>query len=235
MKLSILCFTELKSWSGFFIEKFARLVAELPDTELVIAVDRAPTALIAESDLVHAISVESQGYIESVLDEGINACRGEYVLRMDDDEVITPAMSMWLHERLYEAHPAWKFATANMWQDDKSFIFNAPLWPDHHDRLALKQYAGGRGKTPHAGAVYPGVLAPVVFEHHKFLVKSYDERVQIAARYDAIGQGLGTGGMTAFTLPERAFDSLLLGEVGFGDLLACAASKLIEVPVSVPV
>jgi hypothetical protein len=69
--------------------------------------------------------------------------------------------------------------------------------------------AGGRTSihcgSPHGG----GDVAPVVIEHHKFLVKSLDERLRLARHYDTVGGG-GTGWNFPFNVPELAYDRMEL-------------------------
>lgn len=240
--LSILTFTQLKDWSIPFLRDLAR-VAGLCHAELVMVVDTremtpSVTPLFTQPDgrvlPDQILWLRSKGYVESILEEGVAQCNGEFILRMDDDERIPPAMVDWLVREEYRGHPHWKFATANMWGDEKHFIFNAPLWPDHHTRLSLKTMSGGRN-CPHAGSPFGGgEFAPVIFEHHKFLAKTWAERTAIAARYDCVGDGYGTGsGIKCFSLPEECYDVLYLAETDEGTWAGCANSKLTTANVGV--
>jgi hypothetical protein len=225
--LTILSFTRCEPFSEQFLSDFESIALHI-GAEFVVAIDGDGDQGRWSAD--KKIRVKSKGYVESVLDEALAHCSGDYVLRMDDDEVISVAMMNWLLNREYEKKDHWKFATANMWWDKRYFIANPPLWPDHHTRLSVKYKAGGRF-TPHAGSPFGGgELAPVIFEHHKFLVKPYEHRQEIAARYDAFCPGYGTGdGLKCFSLPEDCFDTLVLGEVGNGLLSRCDSSPRIEV------
>jgi len=213
--LSILCVSRAGAHAASFLREMQKLSLML----------RAQFALVADGDaafekLTEQVQppigcVSSKGYLESVLEDALTFCTGEYILRLDDDERCSAAMIEWMQNEVYRSADHWKFATANMWTADE-FILNPPLWPDEHTRLSTREKSGGR-HTPHAGSPYGGgELAPVILEHHKFVVKSHAERRRIANIYDAFSPGYGTGGMQAFSLPEESFDEVLLAKVGYG-------------------
>jgi hypothetical protein len=146
-------------------------------------------------------AVVSKGYIESVLDEALEYTAGRYVLRLDDDERCSPAMVQWLREEQFLASDHWKFPRAHILSDGRVSL-HPQLWPDHQTRLSVRAKSGGR-RWIHAGSPFGGGdEAPVVIEHHKFAVKSLQERMAIADRYDSIQPGSGNGGMQAFNVPE---------------------------------
>lgn len=205
MRLSILCVTRVEPYAKFFLENMQNL-AESCGGQLVIAVDGDSWALrrLSEMQIVvdRCFQVHSTGYIESVLDEAVTQCDGEYILRLDDDERCTPEMQAWLSVESYLEHDHWKFARYNLWKDANHYLTHPQLWPDHQTRLSTREKSSGR-TTVHAGSPHGGgELAPVGMEHHKFIVKSYQERRSIAKRYDDYQAGYGTGGMLAFSLPE---------------------------------
>lgn len=207
MYLSIVCVTKLEPFALPFLRHMEE-VCELVQAQFVVAIDGVPQDVRPE-DYEKIIYVQSKGYVESVLDEAIAACDGDYVLRLDDDEKCSPAMVEWLREREYLAHDHWKFCTANLWRDSQSVPLNPPLWPDHHTRLSTKAKSGGR-PYPHSGSPFGGgVLAPVIHEHHKFLVKSYETRRALARHYEHIGALIH-----AFTIPESCFELLTLAQIG---------------------
>jgi hypothetical protein len=191
----------------------AVLAATLPSVELVIAGDGVAanhvltswTKTVPELQAAkpRVLGVVAEGFIESVLDLVVRSCVGRWVLRLDDDERCSPAMVRWLVEERYKAEQHWKFARAHLWGNPKTVIRNMQLYPDHQTRLSLLEMSGGRNHI-HAGSPYGGgVLAPCVIEHHKFLIRSLDERLVIADRYDRIQQGAGRlGGMAMFQIPE---------------------------------
>lgn len=209
-RLSILCVTRAEAYAMPFLEEMVR-VAGLCGADLVFAGDGfdAIERLDARFHDVatRIVHVESSGFIESVLEEAVSACRSSYVLRLDDDEAASPAMVDWLVREDYVNDPHWKFPRTHLWGDTQHYLANAPLWPDHQTRLSLLSMSGGRF-TIHAGSPFGGgTLAPVCVEHHKFLVKTIEERRAIMAMYDLISPGSGTA-FAAFNVPEEVYDSL---------------------------
>lgn len=204
--LSVLCVTKVEPYSYPFLERLAFL-ADVCGAELVLMLDGpdAERRLQKRPSVLYRAWCEvttSKGFIESVLDQAVAACSGDYILRLDDDEQVSPAMIEWLQRQMYFAADHWKFPRMHMWHG--GYIVNPPLWPDHQTRLSVKSKSGGR-HTIHAGSPFGGgELAPVAIEHYKFLVKSYDERKAIAELYDRVHPGYGTGGMLPFSLPEDA-------------------------------
>lgn len=206
MDLAILCITKMEAFAIPFVKKMSEIARSL-DSELVIAADGSRAMRSVEDFLPYARSVEvkSQGYLESVHDEAVDHCRAEYILRLDDDERCSPAMIDWLHQRNYRTHDHWKFPRAAMWSPI-TYLRSPSLWPDHQTRLSVRSKMKGRGHI-HAGSPHGGGwCAPVAIEHHKFLVKSVEERRKIAKTYDRIMQGSGTGDFfKAFHLPEEVY------------------------------
>ena len=168
-----------------------------------------PVRLAEHRDEATIISVKSKGYIESVLDEAVEACPEGYILRLDDDERIGAGMFKWLVAGGYRSADHWKFPRAHLWGSEGHFLFTPPLWPDWQTRLSIKAKSGHR-RTVHAGSPYGGgEECPHYIEHHKFLVKDRAERERIAGVYDRFTPGYGTGaGMLPFSLPELAFPDL---------------------------
>jgi hypothetical protein len=208
MNISILCITKLEGYAQPYLTQFEKLAKALKG-ELVIGFDVYPnqtsTAPIKTcASLVQIIPVRSEGYLESVHDLVVAQCRGDYVLRLDDDEQCSPAMEDWLKLGKYRDHDHWKFNRAHLWPTDgpKPMMIKTPqLWPDQQTRLSVRAKADGRNII-HAGSPYGGgELAPVLIEHHKFLVKTLAERRAIVANYDRVAQGAGTE-FAAFSVPE---------------------------------
>lgn len=221
--LSLLTVTKAEPHAFHFIDTLHSLTAGV-DSELVIGVDchdqedayEFTRHRFCRHSNVLVYKVYSRGYLESVHDQVLALCDGTYVLRLDDDEQCSPAMARWIHEQRFLEHPHWKFPRAAMWSPT-TFITNPPLWPDHQTRLSMLGLANGRDHI-HAGSPYGGgEVAPVIIEHHKFLVKTYEQRVEIADRYDRIRDGAGRNGMAAFQLPEDVFDSSTLQTSELGD------------------
>lgn len=194
-RLSILCVTKAEPFARPFLASMSALAAT-SDAEFVVLAD-GPTAVetLAEAPFPATIvPCQSDGFIESVLDLGVHACNGEYVLRLDDDEFPTPEMIRWLQDERFCESTHWKFARLHLWNDIFHFVNDGQLWPDHQTRLSLKCKAGGRAKAIHSGSPYGfGDLAPAAIEHHKFLVKTLEERRAIPWHTDS---------MRAFSCPE---------------------------------
>lgn len=233
MKLTILCVTRAEPHARRFLLEMAALAAALEDAELVVAADgedaahRLRVVTFCEGSTVIADAVRqvrSLGYIESVLDEALGFCRGEYVLRLDDDERCSPAMARWLNGRRYMAAEHWKFPRANLWPTADHVALTPHLWPDHQTRLSVRGKAGGRSLI-HSGSPFGGGEdAGVVIEHHKFLVKSLEERRAIVGRYDRIQPNAGTS-FLAFSCPEDAYpDGVAVGALGDGTAARIRAS-----------
>lgn len=147
------------------------------------------------------VPVLAKGYLESVHDEVLAKCTGDYVLRLDDDEYPSPAMFTWLQNGDYLEQSLWKFPRLHLWKTRKLYLKIPQLFPDHQTRLGYKTLMGGRTHihcgSPHGG----GHDAGVAIEHHKFLLRNEAERKAIIARYDSVAAGAGTC-FAGFQTPE---------------------------------
>lgn len=223
MTLSILCVTRGDNAAFPFLRELAE-DADHMGAEFVLVVDGTSTwpmlSFLPEAGDWQLRRVQSAGYIESVLDEAIGYCDGDYVLRLDDDERISPALLAWLEGRHYEAADHWAFPRANLWGDAESVLVNPPLWPDLQTRLSIKAKAGGRHGVHDGSPFGTGRIAPAVIEHHKYLIKSREVREAQAHGYDALRPGAGTDpAMWPYMVPEAAYErvGLRLAPLGDGD------------------
>lgn len=209
--LSILCVTKCGAHSGPFLLHFAELANRLC-TELVLALDNAEdTPPLAYNTTIYPVC--SDGYIESVLDDAVDACSGKYVLRLDDDERCSPQMIDWLERGCYREADHWAFPRMHLWLDEQHYITNPPLWPDLQTRLSTKEKSGGRTRI-HVGSPHgTGKVADVAIEHHKFLVKDLDERERLVAHYESLQPGAGSSHFQPFSVPERFADRIQVGRV----------------------
>lgn len=200
--LTLLCVSKLGDHARPFIEHFDEAAQEL-DATFVLAVDRAGApgwTLDLHTD--QFLWVRSDGYIESVLDDVIAECPDGYILRMDDDERISPPMQRWLAAGAYRQHDHWAFPRMHLWPDAKHYIVNDPLYPDLQTRLSVKAKAGGRRRI-HVGSPFgTGTVAPVEIEHHKFLVRERAERERLVETYDRVLPGAGEH-FKVFSVPEQ--------------------------------
>jgi hypothetical protein len=166
------------------------------------------------SDLT--VIIKSKGYIESVLQDVIDAATGTWILRLDDDEMTTPAMWKWLKDKKYETGEtqSWGFAEATLWPTTMTFISSYPFWPDVHPRLQTWKYAKW-GRAPHSGPTHgPGLVAPVAIAHHKLLIKSIEERRRI---WESRDKGRDREEVHAgMTMPEEHFKKLTIHPIGDG-------------------
>lgn len=162
-------------------------------------------ARIAEAPRL--VIVQSEGYVESVLDEALSHTTRDYVLRIDDDESLSRWMMEWLKGKHYQSAASWKFPRAHLAIDEEHYITNPPLWRDHQTRLSIRSLAGGR-HTIHCGSPFGGgTLAPVPLLHHKFLVKSLAQRAEIITRYERCQPGAGSN-FAVFSTPELVTDDI---------------------------
>ena len=210
--ISILCITKAEPHVDAFVNHY-RKIANAIDAELVVALDceHAPVwSTIADISPM----VKSDGYLESVLDIAVSHCSGDYVFRMDDDESFSQSLIRWLIEKQYARADHWAFPRAHLWQDGTHYITNAPLWPDVQTRLSLKEMSGNR-KEIHSGSPFgtghTAHLCPIL--HHKFLIRSYEEREKIAEKYESVKPGAGSGHFGIFSLPEKYLGTLEIAEL----------------------
>lgn len=213
--LSILCVTKGERTVLPLLELLS-LSARMVGAEFVLVAD-GPEAFLSVKDvdewqgLSRLFKTETKGYVESVLDSCINLTTSRYVFRVDDDESIPPPLVEWLRAGEYKKAEHWKFNRAHLVARENSdtgdgetrIITSPPLWPDHQTRLSTRDKSFGRTHihcgSPHGG----GKLAPYPILHHKFVIKSREEREEILKRYDEIQPGAG-GGFWQFSVPERA-------------------------------
>lgn len=216
--MSIVTVTPAKPNSEAFLLHMRHLADDL-GAELVIGYDTRYG--IAGMELAHKYSdltvlVKSKGYIESVLQDVIDASNGTWILRLDDDEMVTPAMWQWLKDRKYDTKEtqSWGFAEATLWPTTMTFISSHPFWPDVHPRLQTWKYAKW-GRAPHSGPTHgPGLIAPAAIAHHKLLVKSLDERRH---KWEERDKGRDRDEIHAImNMPEEYLKSLTVYPLGDG-------------------
>ena len=216
--LSIVTVTTAAPRTEAFLEHM-RLVADDLDAEFVVGYDTrygndGLTLAHKYSDLTAL--VKSKGYIESILQDVIDSCSGTWILRLDDDEMVSPAMWEWLRERKYNSGESqiWSFPTATLWPTTQTFISDHPFWPDVHPRLSTWKFAKW-GRSPHSGALHgPGLVAPVAIAHHKLLVKTIEERRKIWKDRDE-GQVRDVVHAT-MSVPEDNYTQLTIHPLGDG-------------------
>jgi len=221
--LSILCVTKNDDCVNELLADLAFGAYSL-GAELILAADGrdAFTALCCSvlRTKWRVVPVQSRGYVESVLDDALRHTSRRYVLRIDDDEEISTAMYRWLESGIYRSASHWQFPRQHKWKTAHGYgvLMTPHLWPDYQTRLSVRSKAGGRNGV-HAPSPYGGgEIAPVSIIHHKYLVRTLDDRRRIAQTYDAYSPGYGTGNMLPFSLPELAYDEMHVVEAGDGSV-----------------
>jgi hypothetical protein len=201
--LSILCVSDCKPRALPFIENLRALAGRL-DAEFVLVQDGK--------------DVHSAGYLESVLDEAIAMTYGDYILRVDDDEKVSPVMERWLATKEYEMSDHWSFSRVHFWGDEKTVILAKYYFPDVQTRLSVRAKAGHR-KEIHAGSPWGfGTIAPAALEHHVYLVKTYEERLATAKKYISVKFGADGGAVRASAIEDEITGDVQFIEYGEGEV-----------------
>ena len=214
MNLSIVCVTNDDGrQAGSFIKRMIRLARTL-DAEFVLGLDgkaAQESDMRKFADKVVDLPAHDVPLLEKVLDIAIEACTGKYVLRLDDDEVVSSALEDWLKTGAYQNGGLFAFPRVYMWGDDQHVLANEGMWPDLQTRLGLKSLMFGVNSIHAGNPNGTGLVVPYALEHHKLLVKSYAERKQIADRYEAVKPGAGysfTYGR--YNTPEDIYGELIV-------------------------
>lgn len=213
--LTIVCVTNGKGKADFLAKM--RHHADYLDACFLVGTDGEHgyrMAMEAEADIV--APVKGNGYLESILDEVMKKVQTEYVLRLDDDERLSPALVEWLRGEWYKEYEIVTFPRANLWGDEYHFLSEYPWWMDEQTRLGKTSLMLGRNEIHQGNPNGAGVTVPYVIEHHKFLIKDYAERLKIALLYESVRKGAGLGEFLPFNLPEETCRELRTSELGNG-------------------
>ena len=178
MSISVLCVTRGEPHTPRFLDHFA-LVAALLQAELVIARDRCDIAVAGAK--VIDVNCSACPMIETVLEEAVAACEGEWILRLDDDETVSFAMLGCLLAADLTRYEAVGFPRAHLWGDEHTAITNPDFWPDVQMRYSKRQWAVR--KTLHEGPARVDAVAPGCLLHHVYLVRDREARKECAERY----------------------------------------------------
>jgi hypothetical protein len=198
VELSLLCVTQGAERALPFLKTFSELCERL-GAEFVCAADgdvafnRLREWWEAEGIVGALVKVQSQGFLESVLDDAIALTHGDYVLRLDDDESPSPAMERWLMEGRYRTFDIWSFARVHFWGDVNTVLMSRHYFPDVQTRLSVRRKAGGRNQLHEPSPFGAGCVAPVCMEHWNYIVKPDQEQRDDAARYESILKGGSQG------------------------------------------
>ncbi len=214
MNLSIVCVTNDDGrQAGSFVSRMNKLARAL-DAEIVLGLDgdKAQQSDMGKlADMAIDLPAHDVPLQEKVLDIAIEACSGAYVLRLDDDEAVSLALEDWLATGAYQNGRLYAFPRVYMYPDEQHVLANEGMYPDLQTRLGLKSLMFGVNSIHAGNPNGPGLVVPYALDHHKLLVKSYEERKQIADRYEAIRPGAGysfTYGR--YNTPEDIYGELIV-------------------------
>jgi len=205
--LSVLCVTAGEPCVLPLLQRMRGMSEEL-GAEFVLVVDGDP-ALLKSVGLPVAATVKSAGFLESIYEEALTACHGRFIFRLDDDEVASPELVAWLRRKAYLTEWNWRFLRLHLWEHERQYVANPPLWPNYQTRLSLPELAGGRQRLHAPSPFGPGSIGEGTILHYKFLLRSRSEREAQARRYEGIRAGGGTGKFLAHLVPEAVFDPVV--------------------------
>lgn len=211
--LTILCVSRFGPHSRRFIAALDQLATDLGVPFVLgadVGINPAPEWVTETNAWV--TYVRSGGYIESVLDEAVAMCSEGYILRMDDDETVSPAMRDWLAACRYHKADHWTFPRMHLWPDEQHYITNQPLYPDWQTRLSVKAKSGKRPVVHQPSPFGLGQIAEVPIMHHKFLVRDLAEREALLEHYERLSPGAGRN-FEVFSVPEPYAAQLVTREV----------------------
>ena len=222
--LSVCC---LAGAPGPLVRALLEPLREVADEIVVAADSRLDEATIAEYATVADKLLRAEVFHPDHHHHWLHAqCSGEWILRMDADEVTSPALvevipvlmqdrgvrQYWLPRR-------WLYHDTGSWLDEP------PWWPDYQLRLYRNDcFLRFAGSLMHGGAVSqaPAAYLEQPLYHLDLLLNSIEQREAKAAFYDSLRPGVeapGGGAMNQrFYLPERA-SSLELSAVPNADRL----------------
>jgi hypothetical protein len=110
--------------------------------EVVVVVDRGSTdnTLAIARDLADRVEQwEVGGYQELVLQQAVGLCRGDWIMRLDDDELMPPefaAMARWLIKRAAKSPTDdYEFRRLSLVEDGWKVAQSPDIWPDFQVRL----------------------------------------------------------------------------------------------------
>ncbi len=207
MSLSICCLTNAPGERLASILEWLRPIAD----EIVVGADssvdeerRREYATIA--DTVLPINFQ---FAERHLSWLAEQCSGDWILRVDDDEVPSPGLVErlpWLIMQQIEQYwvpRRWLYPTADRW------LAELPWWPDYHNRLVRRNADLRFSGVLHTGAdpVLPARFLEWPLYHLECVLKDRPSREAKVARTEEMRPGLtapGGGPLNeVYYLPER--------------------------------
>jgi hypothetical protein len=214
MSLSIVCVTNNEpTWAIKYIQSLRKLADSLC-AELVLGLDKdkpeSPFRGIADKEL----NMTPNTLQDYVFDAVYKPCSGSWILRIDNDEIVSPALADWLKTDKYtQLGYLYAFPRIYLYGDEKHFITNPGMWPDLQTRLGRKELMMGCNGIHAGNPNGTGRIVPYAIEHHTLIVKTLEERRKQAAFYEGIRKGAGTEPQWArYNLPEDFYPEFELKE-----------------------
>jgi glycosyltransferase involved in cell wall biosynthesis len=216
-QLSILCVTNNEHPH---VEKFIKAMRQLAtnlEAELVLGLDGEKAQSASWRHLADvSLNLKADKLQETVSDQAVAACHGDWVLRLDDDEMASPALFIWLFNLTRKTSDKnnikdtlYTFPRVYLYPDDKHYLVNDGMMPDLQTRLGKKELMYGVTYVHAGNPNGTGTVVPYAIEHHKLLVRDYKDRQKIAARYESIRPGAGSLPEYArYNLPEDFYNPL---------------------------
>jgi hypothetical protein len=160
-------------------------------TELVVLVDRARadeyTRQVAASLATRAHEVDGKGNVEAHLREMVQACRCDWILRLDSDERLAPGWDdgSW---RKYLKSEHTHFRVPRQWFVTRDTYLDVTPWADDPQ---VRLFRNGLSEITFPEEIHepmvivgPGKFLPELpIEHHVLWLKTRTEREQKVARY----------------------------------------------------
>lgn len=221
MNLSILCITNNEHpHVQRYILAMHRL-ATILGAELVLGLDRQKAQRAAWRGLATvAIDLEAKTLQEDVMDQAVDVCTGDYILRLDDDEMASTALKEWLISRKWAElnYNVYAFPRVYLWPDENHMLSNSGMYPDLQTRLGKKACMFGVNYVHAGNPNGTGLVIPYAIEHHNLLVKPEIMRRATLERYEGLRPGAGTRPEYArYNVPEMFYPELEYKEYNNGN------------------
>lgn len=194
MNLSIVCVTNNQYNAKPFILRLHSLCTRL-GAELVLGLDREKAQKADWRSLANVtVDLSCDKLQEDELDKAIEAATRDWVLRIDDDETVSPALESWLftlgHEK--SGYQLYAFPRIHLYPDAWHYVSNPEMLPDLQTRLGKKPLMFGVNRVHAGNPNGTGAVVPYALEHHKLICRTLEQRKEIAARYETLMPGAGT-------------------------------------------
>lgn len=171
----------------------------------VIAFDRCEHKDYGQQRSVD-VDCSRRGIVEDALVMAHEECGTDWIFRLDDDESIDDRAVSWLGRFMKypeDGKRSFGMSRLNLFGSENRYIVEEGLYPDYQTRL-LRSDINAPSEIHESPPADYTVDWPIL--HHKFLVKTYEQRRKTAEKYDSTRKGAGFGDwFLRFSLPEDAF------------------------------